>query len=162
VLLTRWPRGLWLSLWVNGVVAVLLPLLTVLAPMPEFGDKPLLARYLGRAALSHQILDLAQAQGAVAVLAQDRDVLADLFYTGRDTAMPIYAPRPTGRPRSYYEQQFPLPMGLPGPILLISTDSPICAGEPLAAVARLDTQGGAYARRDYRAYLVGERCRDAL
>ena len=84
------------------MVCVLLPLLTVLAPIPVFGDKPLLARYLGRAALSHQILDLAQAQGAVAVLAQDRDVLADLFYTGRDTTMPIYAPRPTGRPRSYY------------------------------------------------------------
>ena len=162
VLLTRWPRGLWLSLWVNGVVCVLLPLLTVLAPMPVFGDKPLLARYLGRAALSHQILDLAQAQGAVAVLAQDRDVLADLFYTGRDTTMPIYAPRPTGRPRSYYEQQFPLPMDLPGPILFITAEGPICAGQPLAAVARLDTQGGAYARRDYRAYLVGDMCRDAL
>ena len=53
-------------------------------------------------------------------------------------------------------------MDLPGPILFITAEGPICAGQPLAAVARLDTQGGAYARRDYRAYLVGDMCRDAL
>ena len=74
-------------------------------------------RYLGRAALSLQIIELARAAGDVPIVADRRDVLADLFYTGRDAGLAIYAPRPEGRPQDHYAQSHPLPAATdrPGP-----------------------------------------------
>lgn len=104
VALAALPRGgriLGVSLVVNGLIAVLLPLLTVTAPWPERGGKPLLSRYLGRAELSREIIETARAEGLGAVYAFDREILADLFYTGRDMGLSFYAPRPAGRPHNY-------------------------------------------------------------
>lgn len=154
LLMDRAPRWLAASVAVNGAVAVLLPALTILAPAPEVDGKPLLARYLGRADLSRQIIAAADKAGAEAVLATERDILADLFYTGRGAGLRFHAPRPEGRPDSYYEQNFPLPED-PGATLLVGASAPACAGAP---VADLDTDGGAYHGRKLSAWLLPAGC----
>ena len=157
-LLARAPRLLPVSLILNGAMAVLLPLLTITAPMPARDGEPLLRRYLGRADLSRQIVEAAHANGAAAVYAQDRDILADLFYTGAGSGLTFYAPKAEGRPHNYYEQMFALPAA-PGQTLYLLTAAPVCDGEALAPVTSFDTAGGAYAGREISAYLLPEGCR---
>jgi 4-amino-4-deoxy-L-arabinose transferase-like glycosyltransferase len=154
-LLLRRPRWLVASLVVNGTVALLLPLAT-LFPGLALGDGPLLKRYLGREALSLQIIERAQAAGGVPIVAERRDVLADLFYTGRDAGLAIYAPRPQGRPQDHYAQSHPLPLGLSGPLLLVSGTPPDCPGD-LGAMP-LETSGGGYEGLALSTYLVDAAC----
>lgn len=157
VLLARAPRLLPVSLAVNGAVSVILPLLVMLAPWPVSGEKPLLARYLGRADLSRQAIAMAEARGAAIVAAADRDILADLFYTGRETGLTFAALAPEGRPRNYYERRFPLGRTAQ-PVLLVADRAPDCAGDP---VTTLDTSGGAYAGRNLSAWIVTADCANA-
>lgn len=160
LLLDRAPRALWLSFAINGAVAVLLPLLAVVAPAPARDGKPLLARYLGRADLSREIIAVAEEAGTATVVALDRDVLADLFHTGRDAGLSIRAPQPGGRPQNYYEQTYPLPEGS-GQVLLIANHAPDCGSGPVSPIHRFDTARGAYAGRDIAAYLVPSECANA-
>lgn len=113
------PGWLRAGVGINAAIAVALPLLT-LAPWTSFGrDEPVLNRYLGRADLSQQILATAQAQGGVPVVALNRDILADLFYTGRDSGIAIFAKPPAGAPQNHYEQRHALPADVTGPVLFI-------------------------------------------
>ena len=160
LLLDRAPRALWLSLAINGAVAVLLPVLTIGAPAPERDGKPLLARYLGRADLSREIIAAAGKAGTPTVVARDRDILADLFYTGRDSGLSVHAPQPAGRPQNYYERTYPLPDDA-GPVLLIADNAPDCGRGPISPLRRFDTARGAYDGRDIAAYLVPSECANA-
>ncbi|PPB79605.1 dolichyl-phosphate-mannose-protein mannosyltransferase [Albidovulum inexpectatum] len=153
-MLDRAPRLLPVSLAINGFVSLALPVLAVVAPFPEIGGKPVLERYLGRAELSRQIIETAQGNGVDTVVAVSRDILADLFHTGRDTGLKFRAPRPAGRPRNYYEQTFPLTAGH-GPALMVGEDAPRCAGD---AVATFRTQGGAYSGKNLRGWILPQGC----
>ena len=153
-------RGLlWLSLAINGAICVLLPLLTILAPWPVQGDRPLLSRYLGQAALSAQIIKEARAEGVATVVAADRGILADLFYTGRDSGLAIRTPRPAGRAKSYYEQMYPLTDDVP--VLFVSDTAPVCDGVTVPPLRTFDTKGGTYARRSIAVYRVAGGCLNA-
>jgi 4-amino-4-deoxy-L-arabinose transferase-like glycosyltransferase len=156
-LMARAPRLLPVSVALNGIIALVLPILTATAPAPEWRGAPLLERYIGRAALSEAIIAAATSQGAEGVLVSDRDMLADLFYSGRGSGLDFYAPRPDGRPRHYYEQMHALPPDH-GPLLLVSTGAPVCEGAALPPVATFDTRGGAHAERTLAAYLLPEGC----
>lgn len=155
----RAPRLLLLSGALNLTVAVALPLLAITAPWPMVGGKPALARYLGLADRSHAIFAAAAEAGATRIVADSRDVLADLFYTGRDQTIPVFAPRPTGRPANYYEQEYPLPT-TPAPTLLVSTSAPMCNGSQLTPLRTLDTQGGAPVKRALNLYVLPVECSD--
>lgn len=157
-LLQHRPGLLRLSLLINGAVCVILPVLTLL-PDLAVGDEPVLKRYLGRAALSQQILAHASETRAVAIVADRRDVLADLFYTGRDSSIPVYAMRPKGRPANHYEQTYPAPLALSGPIILVTSTAPVCE-TPVVSLS-LPLSGGAYDGTDLGAYLINARCLDA-
>lgn len=158
----RAPRLLPVSLCVNGVIAVLLPALTILAPWPGRDGQPLLQRYLGQAELSHRILDAAGRAGAATIMASDRAILADLFHTGRDSALAIRAVTPSGRPRNYYEQNFAIGPGDEGPVLAVLPAPPVCAGFEQMPLGKLD--GGIEAKRktDLSTYLIGADCARAL
>jgi 4-amino-4-deoxy-L-arabinose transferase-like glycosyltransferase len=150
------PRWLAASFAVNAVFCIGLPLLTIFTQINFPDGRPVLDRQLGRAAMSQQIIALAKANGDLPVLAEPRDVLADLFYTGRDAGLTFYAPRPQGRADNHYEQRYPLPQGLTGRLLLITSTPPACAGEALP----LDAKGGAYAKWGLAAYVVEAACVD--
>ncbi len=153
LLLSR-PRWLAVSAVINGAVALALPLAT-LAPQTALGtDAPLLQRYIGRAALSHEIMAISRDLGGIPIVAERRDVLADLFYTGRNEGLSVYAPRPVGRPQDHYETTYPMPVDLSGPVVFVSEAAPQCP-----TVARpLATKGGAYEGLSLSAYLVDAGC----
>ena len=142
------------SLGVNGLIAVALPLLTL---FPQIGPEgnPLLQRYLGRADLSRQILTAARNAGGLPIVAENRDVLADLFYTGRGQSLAIYARPHAGRPRHYYEQVHALPGDVTGAVLLVAPDAGTCPALPMVP---LQTTGGAYASRGLALWRVQAAC----
>ena len=157
VLLDR-PRLLTLSLAVNGAVAFILPVLTLFPAQTLGRDEPLLARYLGQAALSRQIIDMARAEGGLPIVADRRDVLADLFYTGQGEGLQIYAPPPAGRPENHYQQAYPLPDTLSGPVLLVTEVPPFCSGVPVPAAPPFDLAGGSYAELPLAGYVIDAEC----
>ncbi len=154
-LLEHRPRWRAASFAINGAFCVILPLL-VIFPSIALDDKPLLARQLGRADLSRQIIALSAANNGVPIYADNRDVLADLFYTGRDAGLTIYAPRPKGRARNHYEQRYPLPQTITGQILMVTKTMPTCPQPPVAI--GLQTTGGAYDGDGLAAYLIDAGC----
>jgi len=96
-----------------------------------------------------------------AVVALNRDILADLHYTGRGSGLEVFAPRPGGRPRNYYEQVHPLP-DPPPPALYVQEAAPDCGAGPLDPVVVFDTAGGAYRSRALAGYLLPADCADGL
>jgi hypothetical protein len=156
MVLAAWPRLRWASVLSNALVCLVLPVLT-LFPGLSVSGQPLLHHYLGRADLSLQIIAAARQAGGVPVVATNRDILADLFYTGRDARIDFYAPRPARAPQNHYEQRYPLPATLTGPLLVVAPVAPDC---PFTQY-RLDDTGGAYAKFDYQAYLVDAACLNA-
>ena len=150
------PRWLVASLVVNGAVCLALPLATLFPTTTLGGDDPVLKRYLGRESLSLQILAQARLAGNPPIVAERRDVLADLFYTGRDAGAAIYAPRPVGRPQDHYAQRYPMPAGLKGRVLLVTDSAPDCPGT--GPGTPLDTRGGAYQGLQLVTYLVDAGC----
>jgi 4-amino-4-deoxy-L-arabinose transferase-like glycosyltransferase len=159
-ILANRPRLLTASFGVNGLVALLLPLLTLVPNLTLGGEEPLLARYLGRERLSVEILAATKAAGDVPVVATRRDVLADLFYTGRDAGIAIYAQRPVGKPANHYEQSHPMPTGLDGQVLFVADAAPICNGAAAMPEIKPDLAGGAYQGGSMAGYLIDAACLD--
>ena len=147
------------SLALNALVGVALMVLALAAPWPSIGERPVLERVLGRAYLSRQILALAKAEG-LPVLASDRGILADLFYTGAGSGVTVWAPRRAGRAQNYYELTYPHPVAPAGPTLYIAATPPRCEGAVLQPLVTFDTAGGAYARASFAAYLLAPGCAD--
>lgn len=142
----------------NGVIALLLPVLTVLPGLTFGGPEPLLARWLGRGEMSVQILTIARAQGDLPVVAERRDILADLFYTGRDAGIAVYAAPPRGRPGNHYAQTRALPASVTGPVIFVSETPPVCPDHKVDVLGPLDGSGGAYAKVPLGAYRIDAEC----
>lgn len=138
---------------VNAVVAVALPVLTIF-PQVAVGERPLLERYIGRADLSRQVLEVAATEG-LPVVADRRDVLADLFYVGREAGVAILARPYAGRPRNFYEQTRMMPAGQTGDVVLVARSAGECAAVPLAPLA---LEGGAYAGSGLALWRVPAAC----
>jgi Dolichyl-phosphate-mannose-protein mannosyltransferase len=151
------PRMLALAVGINAAISIALPVLTLM-PGAEFGrNAPILERYLGRADLSQQIIDAAKARGDIPVVADSRDVLADLFYTGRDAGLRIFAPPLRGRPMNHYEQTYPFPPAEDGLVFFV-TRQPYACSIPAQETVALRTEGGAYAGDGLTLYLMEAAC----
>jgi 4-amino-4-deoxy-L-arabinose transferase-like glycosyltransferase len=157
-LLMSHPRLLRVSMLINGLICVVLPLLTVF-PQATFGRaEPLLQRYLGRAELSRQIIAESEESGRIPIVAESRDVLADLFYTGARSGLKFYAPATKARPMNHYAQTYPLPANTEGSVLLVSTTPPACDGMPPVPAIEFDTRGGAYQGDSLAGYVIKASC----
>lgn len=152
-------RLLTASFVINGAVCIMLPVLVMFPQLSMDGKTSLLARQLGRAAVSEQLIDIARKSGDVPIVSNNRDVLADLFYTGRASGIAFYALRPIGRAANHYEQSYPMPKVLSGTMVYVSTAVPMCA-TPRVAVS-LQTDGGAYQGQGLKAYLMDVGCFNA-
>lgn len=140
---------------VNAVAAVALPVMTLVPDVPLW--QPVMQRYLGRAALSREIVSLAAAEG-LPVVADGRDgrgILADLFHTGRDADVAFYARPVAGRPGNFFEQMHAMPPGLSGPVLFVARSAGGCAAAPFR---RPDLDGGAYAGSGLALWRVEAAC----
>ena len=150
-----WLAG---SLALHGALALFLPFAVVFGTGWQVGGRLALERYLGRSEMSAEILALAAAHGGT-VVADDRDILADLFYTGRDAGIAIWAVPEAGRPSNHYVQAHALPPR-EGRILLVTEDDtpPQACRATAEAVATLAPGAGAYRDRPQTAWLVDAPC----
>ncbi|WP_158968082.1 ArnT family glycosyltransferase [Chachezhania sediminis] len=155
------PRLLWIGLAINAALVVALPVVATQATTWHMGDnpQPVLRRFTGRANLSMQILDRAKAAGVGAVMVNERDLLADLFHTGRDAGIEIYAVPPNGHAPHYYAQHYPYPKDRAGPFLYVtmSGGNP-CTGALPEPAAEWSSGPGAYRSATVTAYRLDERC----
>lgn len=129
-LLARARRWLAVSFLINGAVCLALPLGAIFADRLSIGGDLLFARYLGRAEMSRAIIDTARAEGLTTVTARNRDILADLFHTGRDSNLSFRAVVDPGPAPHHYALKFPLDPAAPGDVLYATTSptAPACIG----------------------------------
>ncbi|TMV85656.1 phospholipid carrier-dependent glycosyltransferase [Thioclava sp. BHET1] len=140
------PRLGALALAVNAVFCLIVPVAVLIPGETALGHskRPVMARYLGRAATSREILGVAQKAGIPAIVADNRDMLADLFYTARKSGIAIYAAPPPecgagqGCFHDHYQMTRQVPADLGGKVLFASDGpAPRCASEarPMATLA---------------------------
>ncbi|WP_454848164.1 ArnT family glycosyltransferase [Rhizobium binxianense] len=154
-----WPKGLRISLTINGIATLIFPLVTIFAHqvlLPN-GDE-VMKRYLGRSDVSREAGALARQAGTGIIVTDNRDMIADLFYTLRDEPFRIYARPPEGFPDSYYEQEFALPADTAEKILFVTTRPLECAAEPPEVLKSWKPFAGYYEGRTIYAYKVSSAC----
>jgi 4-amino-4-deoxy-L-arabinose transferase-like glycosyltransferase len=125
------PRWLAAGLGINLFVTAALPVAAIFADTWRIGSGNLvLHRYVGQSALSLRAADVAGAEGLDTIVSDSRAMLADLFYTLRETGLGIYAEPTQGFPPHHYAQKHPLPPG-PGDVLYVtrSAEGPGCKAE---------------------------------
>ncbi|MFN3292329.1 MAG: hypothetical protein ACK4S2_14815 [Gemmobacter sp.] len=110
-----------LSLSLGLAISVTLPLLKVAGPGLTLADgRPALHRYLGHADVARWAIGIAQAHGARVLVAQDRDLLADLSWFSVGTDLAIRAVPSAGRPRHHWEMTAAFdPETDPAPLVLL-------------------------------------------
>lgn len=119
---------------INGTLSLIFPLATTAPELLQRNGQPLLNRYIGRTDMTQTILRTAETAGLTTIVATDRDILADLFYTARDTQTEIFALPPLGRAPHHYALRFPYKAS--DADILIVTRSTEAA--PCATAIRLD------------------------
>lgn len=154
-----WARArwlLWASLAINGAVAVALPVALSQADTLRAGDRLAFARLTGRAEASLALIAVARAGGATTIVAENRDLLADLYHTGRDSGLAIRALRRPGPPANHYAAAHPWTGGT-GTVLWVrgGTEPPTCPAEQAMVLA---PETGAYAGRTFTAWTVDAAC----
>jgi 4-amino-4-deoxy-L-arabinose transferase-like glycosyltransferase len=158
LVLAKLPRP-WLiaSFCVNGFISLLFPLATTAPEFLQRDGQPLLNRYIGRAEMSQTILARAQAEGLSTIVADNRDILADLFYAGRDAPVQVFAIPPSGRPPHHYAQRFPYLGGATEVLLVLRDTTPVlCPGARL--IETISPETGAYRRHPMVLYRAPGAC----
>ena len=152
-------KGLSTSLIIGAVVAFVIPVLTVFAydiKLPN-GDL-IMKRYVGRAVISREIADIATDAKTPVIVAEDRDILADLYYTLKGKPFRIYARNFGGFPNNYYEQNFSLPADVTGPVLYIDNGPFECAGSQVDLIKSWSPPYGEMKGKTLHAYRVSASC----
>ncbi len=153
-------RG-WLvaSFAINGALSLALPLAAIFAESFYLGDRLALARYMGRSEMSRAIIRVARDAGQTTIVARDRDILADLFHTGRDSGLRFFSVPFEGRPPHHYAMNFALPDALEGSVLYVAggAGAPACAPEA-RPVATLSPERGAYRGHEQALFVVPGDC----
>jgi hypothetical protein len=145
------PRLAAASIALGLVLSLSLPLVKVFGSGLAWADgAPVLARYLGHGEVADWAIATAQNAGAGTLVADGRDIMADLFWSGADADLVIRALPPEGRPSHHWEATVPFRAnGDPAPVYLLSENGqpPPCAG--ISAIGRLDAPPGAYGGRTF-------------
>ena len=122
-LLRDWPRLFRISLWLHigaGLVITIAPLfaprITALTG-PEWNPY---ARVIGWRDLAESTRRLAEAQGAKTVLADNREMTAELLYYLRDSSLPIAIWFREDVPRNHFEMTRPFTKASPDPVLYVT------------------------------------------
>lgn len=149
---------LWAGQGINVAFALVMPILLVEPErwyLPN-GDQ-LLGRYIGREIVSLDAAEAADEAKFNTIVAQNRDMLADLHYTLRDTDLQFYSTLPMNFAQNYYEQHFPVPTDLSGNVIFIDLSAnPPCDDAKL--ISENFQNNGAYAGRTIRFYKASFNC----
>ncbi|MBW9112064.1 glycosyltransferase family 39 protein [Rhizobium cauense] len=153
-----WPKGLRLSLAINGTASLLFPLAAVFAHQLVLPDgNEIMKRYLGRSEISREAGELARQSATSIIVSDSRDLLADMFHTLRNDNVRIYAKPPVGAPDNYYEQTFALPGNIADSVLYVTTHPVECAQAP-ELIRSWQPAQGYYRGKTIFAYRVSPTC----
>ena len=151
------PKWLRISFWINGTISVLLPLLTLFAGSLSLGgDRLLFERYVGLDEMSEEIFTIARDTGQKDIVAFNRDLLANLFYTAKGRDFTIHAGPFEGRAPHHYALKHAFD-GLAETVLFIEKAgrSPPC---PSDTAIEIESPKGSYQDRVYIAYVLEGAC----
>ena len=145
------------SFAINAALCLLFPIAATAPEALTRQGQPLLNRYIGRTEMTEAILDQARAMGVSTIVAEDRDILADLFYTARDSDLTIRAVPPQYRAPHHYALKFPY-QAANETILFVQRDGliPYCAAA--IQVKQLAPETGAYRRHPMNLYRMPGTC----
>ncbi|RWX79367.1 glycosyltransferase family 39 protein [Neorhizobium lilium] len=147
------------SLVISAIPMVLIPVMTAFPMTFKLPNGELLMkRYMGRSIISSFAADTARKENIRVIVADNRPILADLFYTLREEDLAIYARPISVFPANYYEQIFPMPISAPSPVLYLSESKLTCQGEPAEVAARWLMPFGYRAGHVFYAYKVDPSC----
>lgn len=151
------PKWLRASFWINGTISLVLPLMTIFAGSLSLnGDTLLFQRYAGLDEMSERIFTIAGEQDQTVIVASNRDILADLFYTGKGRGFELFSVRPLERAPHHYALKHPFEETHPTALLILKEGkAPPCPAEP---VAQITTDTGKYKDRPYAAYVLDAGC----
>jgi len=156
-LLVGRPRWLAAGLAINLAITAALPVAAAFADRWRVGGELVLARYVGQAAVSERAAALAREAGLDTIVSGNRSMLADFFYTLRDSGLAIYAEPVEGFPPHHYAQKHPLPPG-PGDVLYVDDDAPRCPPGVVATPVAAWTPEDGYRREEVTAWRVPRAC----
>lgn len=127
-----------ISLLINGILAIALPILPLMADSLRLPNgKLVMARYAGQGEISEWALEHARNTQS-SLVANNRALLADLFYhqiTSPLRRPPVYAAPPNGPANSHYALLYALPPDAAEPLLWLGNDdTPACADAPIASI----------------------------
>ncbi len=145
------------SFVINGALCLLFPIAATMPYALKSEGQPLLNRYIERAEMSRQIIAVAKAADLDVIVARDRDVLADLFFTGRKEALAIYSVPPHGRAENHYAQQYPF-QGHDDWVLYVGSRNAIAPCAAAIAVADFQPEIGAFRKHHLTAYRTPPTC----
>jgi 4-amino-4-deoxy-L-arabinose transferase-like glycosyltransferase len=123
VLLREWPRLFRISLWLHVGAAVVMTFAPLFAPRITALTGPELnpyARVLGWRDLAASTERVAEAQGAKSLLADNREVTAELLYYLRNSRLPVAIWFREDIPRNHFEMTLPFKEGAPEPVLYVT------------------------------------------
>lgn len=158
--LLRKPRfWLWSTVILHGAFALFIPVATWVGTgwSAASENRLLLERYLGRSEMSARILELAESEG-LPVVADDRDVLADLFYANRAGVVPVYALPERGRASNHYALTRSLPADVTGPVLFVTKRGAAPLSCNAKSLGLLAPQTGAYRTRPQAVFRLEASC----
>ena len=159
LLLTRTKRGIVHSFRINLFATIVFPVVCIFAAHVALpGGDSVLKRYLGRAALSEEIAATAKDAGTSVIVAENRDILADLFYTLNGQGFTLAARKEPGFPRHYYEQNFALDPATTGPVLYASMDALTCKQGEARALKTIKPASGYWRKREITLYMTDAAC----
>ena len=142
---------------VNAALSLAIAMIVTLPPwLPERVRELTMQRYLGRVELTEAIVATAREEGLQTVVARNRDILADLFYTGRNAGLFFRSVPANGRPPHHYAMSWAFE-GAGEPVLYVASDAPECA-EGEAPVARFEHESGYWSERPHAAWRVPGDC----
>ncbi|TCL00610.1 dolichyl-phosphate-mannose-protein mannosyltransferase [Shimia isoporae] len=152
----------WLKIGFGINIAVVLVISFLVAfPMAIKGDdgQPFAKRYVNIAGLSRDAFELAEHNGLSTIVANNRGILADLFFTGADRDFALYSRPHKGAPKHYYAQKKALPKSLEGKVLYVGyAEKLTCKGTAVEPVADLAQEVGTWTNVPIPAYIVDAAC----
>ncbi|SFL27625.1 ArnT family glycosyltransferase [Shimia haliotis] len=154
---TRWLR---IGFGINVALALIISFL-VAAPMAiKAGDgQPFAKRYVNIDGVSHDAFALAHENDLTTVVAHNRGILADLFFTGADGDLALYARPQSGAPSHYYAQKKALPADFEGTVLYVGFFEKLsCDGTEIQPIANLQQDVGTWSSAELPAYIVDAEC----
>lgn len=145
------------SFVINGALSLIFPLATTAPEVLQTNNQPLLNRYIGRTAMTQTILKIANDKALTTIVASDRDILADLFYTARTTPVEIFALPSRGRAPNHYARRYPYQPSANDILIVIrSADPAPCALAVKLTEIRPET--GAYRQHTQTLYRAPGTC----